>query len=286
MLDASAPPPHFLATGIRRGRYLFLDTPRRAKGALVCAGWEECRPDYAIDRPSFRYHAVEFLAAGTWEVRTGGRWQPAAAGTVMAYGPHRHGGIRARGRGPHLKYFADFEGPPGLLAAARLDRKRTRTITHIEAVAGLFEQLVQCSVLSEAGRPRVANALLSALVARLAAEPEPQGKSSRQGREVFLRCRDHLVEHYPHIRGITAAARDCHVAPEYFSRLFRRHAGQTALEFLTRLRINHAAKLLQTTNLTVQAVGRAVGFDDPYHFSRVFKRLHGIAPGRFRLTAD
>lgn len=285
MSEVATPPPDFLATGIRRGRYLFLEAPRRRGASLVCAGWEECLPDYAIDRPSFRYRAVEFFAAGAWEIRTGARWEPAAAGTVITYGPRLHGGIRARGRGPHYKYFADFEGPQAALAYALPGRRRTRRITHIEAVAGIFEQIIQCANLPAAGRPRVADALLGALMARLAAEPEPQGRPSSQGREVFLRCRDHLIEHYPQITGITAAAKACHVAPEYFSRLFRRHAGQTAQNFLTGLRVNHAAKLLQSTNLTVQAVGRTVGLPDPYHFSRVFKRIHGIAPGRFRRTA-
>lgn len=285
MSEAAAPPPDFVAAGIRRGRYLFLDAPRRRGTSLVCAGWEECLPDYAIDRPSFRYRAVEFLAAGAWEIRTGARWEPAAAGTVMTYGPHLRGGIRARGKGPHFKYFADFEGPPVTLTHLPLDRRRSRRITHSEAVAGIFEQVIQCAELPAVRRPRVADTLLSGLLARVAAEPEPRGRASSRGRDVFLRCRDHLVEHYPHTSGITDAARACHVAPEYFSRLFRRHAGQTAQEFLTRLRLNHAAKLLQTTDLTVKAIGRTVGLEDPYHFSRLFKHHHGVSPRRFRETA-
>jgi AraC family transcriptional regulator of arabinose operon len=46
--------------------------------------------------------------------------------------------------------------------------------------------------------------------------------------------------------------------------------------------MHHAAKLLLRSDDTIKSVGRAVGFDNPYHFSRVFKQIHGMAPGRFR----
>jgi AraC-like DNA-binding protein len=89
------------------------------------------------------------------------------------------------------------------------------------------------------------------------------------------------LDHYPRVRGIAEAARACHVSPEYFSRLFRHYAGQTATQYLARLRVNHAAKLLQRSDLTVKAAGEAVGYEDPYHFSRVFKRVHGRSPKSF-----
>jgi len=46
--------------------------------------------------------------------------------------------------------------------------------------------------------------------------------------------------------------------------------------------MHHAAKLLLRSDETIQAAGRTVGFDDPYHFSCVFKRIHGVAPRDFK----
>ena len=40
--------------------------------------------------------------------------------------------------------------------------------------------------------------------------------------------------------------------------------------------------LQQQSDLTIKAAGLAVGFEDPYHFSRVFKQIHGVAPRDFK----
>ena len=46
--------------------------------------------------------------------------------------------------------------------------------------------------------------------------------------------------------------------------------------------MQHAARLLTQSEVSVKAAGMAVGFDDPYHFSRVFKQIHGVAPRDFK----
>ncbi len=283
MSESAAPPPGFVAPGIRRGRYLFLPPARRGSLHLVSAGWEECSPRFLIDRPSFRFHAVELLAAGQWEVRTDGRWKPAAAGTLVAYGPGHRGGIRACGTGPHLKYFADFAGrdASNALAGALRSRDRQRVLAHPAPIIELYEQLLSGESLPTPHRGQWADLLLKAMLVRLGAEASDSRHRASPTREVFERCRRHLEENYTRVRTIGAAARACHVAPEYFSRLFRRYAGETAAGFLARLRVNHAAKLLQRSPLSVKAAGQAVGFEDPYHFSRVFKRIHGVSPRTF-----
>jgi len=283
MPDADQAPSGFLSVQIRRGRYLFMEAQRSSGADLVCAGWEECERDYVIEREDFRFHAVELLTAGAWEVKTGGGWKPAAVGTVLSYGPQAPIGIRARGQGPHWKYFADFRGAhsTALLRAARLDRRRVRRMADPGAAADLYEQMLRCSGLRPADRARLAGLLLRALLERVGAEREAGPGATTQSRAAYERCRDHLLENYPSIKRLGAAARKCHLTPEYFSRLFRQHTGQTAAQFLVRLRMDHAAKLLQSPGTSVKSAGLAVGYSDPYHFSRVFKRTHGVSPRSF-----
>ena len=274
------PPPGFVAPHIRHGRYVFLDAPANRPLALVCAGYERCGEEFLVNRPSFRWHAVELLESGAWEVLRAGRWFPVSAGTVVVYGPSRPGGVRAAGTGPHGKYFADFRGTAAArrLKGAGLHAKRVRHLANPGIAVELFEQLLSCASLPPRQQNKVAATTLEALLVRLGAEPEnPRGPTARR-RGVFDRCRDYLVANYATLRGLGAAARACRVGPEHFSRLFREHAGQTPSQFLARLRTQHAARLLQHSDLSVKAAGRAVGFDDPYHFSRVFKKIHGMAP--------
>jgi YesN/AraC family two-component response regulator len=48
------------------------------------------------------------------------------------------------------------------------------------------------------------------------------------------------------------------------------------------LRIRYACRLLDTTTLTVREVGYRVGYEDPYYFSRMFRKLMGLSPRQYR----
>jgi AraC-like DNA-binding protein len=75
-------------------------------------------------------------------------------------------------------------------------------------------------------------------------------------------------------------------SPQHLNRTFQRRLGVTPLQYLTRLRMQRAAELLVENRLTVQRIARAVGIDDPFYFSRLFKRHTGQSPIRFREAAS
>jgi AraC family transcriptional regulator, arabinose operon regulatory protein len=68
-------------------------------------------------------------------------------------------------------------------------------------------------------------------------------------------------------------------------RHFRRVMGTSLKGYVLQTRLARAKELLQGTDLRVRDVARAVGFDDPYHFARVFRRREGVTPSRFRASA-
>ncbi len=66
------------------------------------------------------------------------------------------------------------------------------------------------------------------------------------------------------------------------SRLFRRHLEVPAARWVQTRRMHAAARLLATTQLRVAEVGRRVGVDDPYYFSKVFRKAHGVTATEYR----
>jgi AraC-like DNA-binding protein len=66
----------------------------------------------------------------------------------------------------------------------------------------------------------------------------------------------------------------------YFRKLFKEYTSQAPLEYLTRLRVEHAKRQLQQYHgiRTIKEIALGSGFHDPYYFSRAFKKHEGVSP--------
>ena len=56
----------------------------------------------------------------------------------------------------------------------------------------------------------------------------------------------------------------------------------TPLQYITMIKIEKAKELLLYSNESVIQVGMAIGYDNPAHFSRLFKKEIGVAPLYFK----
>lgn len=78
------------------------------------------------------------------------------------------------------------------------------------------------------------------------------------------------------------AATRLHVRLTHFRRLFRQYFGSSPQQFLIRLRLEQAARMLISSRETLAAVAEAVGIGDEYYFSHLFKQRYGVSPGAYR----
>jgi transcriptional regulator GlxA family with amidase domain len=72
------------------------------------------------------------------------------------------------------------------------------------------------------------------------------------------------------------------ISTTHYSLCFREQTGFSPIDFLIRLRVRHACRLLDTTTLPVAEVAERVGYEDPYYFTRCFRRIMGLSPRRYR----
>lgn len=69
----------------------------------------------------------------------------------------------------------------------------------------------------------------------------------------------------------------------HFSRLFKKEVHLSIPEYLNKVRIQKAKTLLTGTDLSVSEVAKAVGFKDPFYFSKIFKEIEGQSPSFYKI---
>ena len=66
-------------------------------------------------------------------------------------------------------------------------------------------------------------------------------------------------------------------------RLFKRETGESLFQYLVRFRLEKAAGLLLQEDLPVREVAARVGIDDPFYFTRMFKKKYGVSPSEYAI---
>lgn len=77
-------------------------------------------------------------------------------------------------------------------------------------------------------------------------------------------------------------AKMCNLSPSRFAHLFAKTVGTSPYKYILNLRIKQGKYLLMNTNLSISDIAKSVGYDDPLHFSRIFKKYEGLSPTQFK----
>jgi len=79
-------------------------------------------------------------------------------------------------------------------------------------------------------------------------------------------------------------ASQAHLSSSHFTRLFKQCLGLSPMSCVIQKRIALACALLTETRMTLGEIGLRVGYEDPYYFSRLFKKQTGVCPTQYRLN--
>ncbi|MXV52294.1 AraC family transcriptional regulator [Pedobacter sp. HMF7647] len=73
-----------------------------------------------------------------------------------------------------------------------------------------------------------------------------------------------------------------HLSVSHYSRLFRAKTGSSPNQYFSLLKIQKSCQYLYFSDLSIKEICARLGFDDPYYFSRLFKKLMGTSPAKYR----
>lgn len=86
------------------------------------------------------------------------------------------------------------------------------------------------------------------------------------------------------VLSIDALANQACYSVSRYSELFKQKTGYSPIQFFIRLKIQKSCEYLYFTNLNIKEICKEVGFDDPYYFSRMFKKQIGLSPMQYKKT--
>jgi two-component system, response regulator YesN len=112
-------------------------------------------------------------------------------------------------------------------------------------------------------------------------------RSNREQYSQAALVRQYIVDHYkdPNL-SLAQISEAFDMNLKTLSRIFKEEFGEKFVDYLTKLRVDHAKAMLETTTDSVQSIAENVGYLYPMSFIRVFKKSEGMTPGDYRKEKD
>lgn len=126
---------------------------------------------------------------------------------------------------------------------------------------------------------------LSAMTAQLKKgrqNDEESAETSRAGSFLVKQAVAYMEAHYCEKLTLQEVAEACYVSQWHLSKLLNRYMQQSFYDILNSQRIEAAKKLLSNPKLRIGDIGEMVGYADPAHFARIFKKITGMSANEYR----
>lgn len=269
---------------------------------------EELSPTFLFAGTIYRtesenyYHSHDFteigiILEGKGTYHMNDEYVQVREGDVMIFNPGvRHESIMEPQDEPRKEYFVGFTDVHFRgMRENHIDLPDGANIIHLDGKARrtLFRICEEMEHENEARRPGRYFMLKSYLIQFLLhlvreqmgpAEPV-KGRQFGYGKkkDTAEQIADYLEEHYAEKISLDQIAENMYLSPFYISKIFKSEMGESPIHYLIRVRMERAKELLEKgSDLSITEIAEQVGYDDVYHFSKLFKKAYGLSPSKVR----
>lgn len=266
--------------------YFYYDTaPRDHKElAIVCGGYEKCAPDFDINRGNYPYYFIKYTQKGKGTLEIGSQTYPLRPGILTGFRPGTAHRYKADPRNPMEHIFITFSGNEcdNLFRKSTLSTRHFIEAAHPDETLNLFNKILQTGHDKPEFSQEICCAYLRILLLELASSSIHSKTAFSISAKTYQDCKKYIDTRFSSIKSPRQVADKCGIDVRYLSALFKRYGHISPSQYLMGLKLNKAANLLLTTDLAIKNVAFQIGFEDPYHFSKNFKKFHGRSPDNYR----
>jgi YesN/AraC family two-component response regulator len=167
--------------------------------------------------------------------------------------------------------------------AGLLERVKAKLDGEQEERSSYFDDQIEAGLAGQADMNREAPRNAPEAQAELpAVAAAPAGGAQRTDNAQMNKLIAYIDAHYTDEIILRDLARMFYLNANYCCALFKKHLGATFSEYVNSLRIEKSKSMLLETDGKISYIAQAVGYNDYFYFNRVFKKLTGATPAKFR----
>ena len=241
---------------------------------------------HRMARPEHHDNLLMYCTAGQGTLELGSQSLAVGAGDALLLPQGSHHAYHANALDPWTIYWVHFEGDLAekFLGAVRGGKEFAPVLavgTHSRLVAD-FETLIETRKTGYSRRSFVhASNLLRQMLAYLSAvAPAVQAKTQHN---MDLDGIHALMEEKLHGQlELATLAQHANLSKYHFSNKYKALTGHSPIQHFLHLKMERACYLLDISGISIKDVSRTLGYEDSYYFSRLFKKIIGVAPRQYR----
>jgi AraC-like DNA-binding protein len=264
------------------------DIVRQLFYVVLRAGHLRAAPDYKVQREHLPGHDLLLCLSGGGYVVSNNRRFRVEAGQlawISGYHPHAHW---ADERTPWELLWIRTDGPTLQKTCNILSAERSPVFSKIDltALSAQFHRIINAISRRPVGLDALLNAAVAEILAllfesRQAETPESFNPFATVTPDI-QNALTHLALYPNRAWRVSELAKLSGLSEPHFFRRFRQATGSSPIDWLRRERISHARRRLLQSADPVQQIAEQIGYNDPFFFSRDFKRYTGVSPKDYR----
>lgn len=249
----------------------------------IAVGYYPTAVAHRMRRTEHTNHLLIYCTTGKGKVTVGNRSWPVGAGDIVLLPPGRSHAYGTSPDDPWTIYWVHYGGKRSEHYTALFELERpvatigihTSLITDFEALFALRQ-----GGFSRRDLLHIACQLKQTLTGFAATlNRQTAHKGHRIDIEEVHRL---MLQHIDRQFDLAALAQEASLSKYHFARKFKALTGHSPIQHFIHLKMQHACRLLDTTSDSVKKIASAVGYSDPYYFSRLFRQVVGSSPKRYR----
>jgi AraC-like DNA-binding protein len=240
---------------------------------------------HQMSRSEHHNYLLLYCINGSGQVQINKQLFTIKAGDIVLFPKGVEHSYQADKLQPWSIYWVHFDGQLAGDFAERLLMKMPKGIGHVGQLAGISSQFEQIMALSGRGYTatnvihavHVLQHMLSSLALQLRLSPSSEpDKLSIESIEAYM------LENLDKDLTLEQLAHYCQLSKYHFSKKFKALTDHSPVQHFIHLKIENACFQLDRSSATIKSIAESLGYNDPYYFSRLFKKIIGLSPAQYR----